>query len=105
MRKHVSKRSPLFKVNPIAEERVIKVGGRLHHAPLDNSEKNPLILPNKSHISTLEKKSHLSILLNHWTCFVPRLIMVVERLALTLNYSIKINIMENLIRISYIVRV
>ena len=31
--------------------------------------------------------------------------MVVERLALTLNYSIKINIMENLIRISYIVRV
>ena len=29
--------------------------------------------------------------------------MVVVRLALTLNYSIKINIMENLIRISYIV--
>ena len=29
--------------------------------------------------------------------------MVVECLALTLNYSIKINIMENLIRISYIV--
>ena len=29
--------------------------------------------------------------------------MVVERLALTLNYSIKTNIMENLIRISYIV--
>ena len=29
--------------------------------------------------------------------------MVVEHLALTLNYSIKINIMETLIRISYIV--
>ena len=29
--------------------------------------------------------------------------MVVEHLALTLNYSIKINIMENLIRISDIV--
>ena len=29
--------------------------------------------------------------------------MVVERLALTLNYSIKISIMENLIIMSYIV--
>ena len=29
--------------------------------------------------------------------------MVVEHLPLKLNYSIKINIMENLIRISYIV--
>ena len=42
------------------------------------------------------------ILLNHWTCFIPRLIMVVERLVFN-TYSIKIIITENLIRMSYTV--
>ena len=47
------KTSSLAKLNPILEDGVIRVGGRLKHAELNSDEKNPLILPGNHHVSTL----------------------------------------------------
>ena len=44
-KKDVPKNSSLTKLNPVLEERFIRVGGRLKHAQLDRDEKNPIILP------------------------------------------------------------
>ncbi|XP_038062985.1 uncharacterized protein LOC119733659 [Patiria miniata] len=49
----VSTSSSLSKLNPTLEDGFIKVGGRLKHAQLDNSEKNPILLPGRNHVSTL----------------------------------------------------
>lgn len=50
----VSQNSPLFSLSPVLdEEELIRVGGRLTHAPVDRHEKNPIILPGRHHISTL----------------------------------------------------
>lgn len=50
----VSKRTPLWKLNPIIDqEGLLRIGGRLSSADLPNDEKHPYILPKKHHISTL----------------------------------------------------
>nr|XP_054607369.1 uncharacterized protein LOC129167170 [Nothobranchius furzeri] len=49
----VSKKSTLYKLNPILKEGLICIGGRLKHADLSAAETNPIILPKNSHISLL----------------------------------------------------
>ena len=50
--------SPLFRLSPVVEEGLMRIGGRLTHAPLEHAEKNPLVLPKHSHISTLLVSHH-----------------------------------------------
>lgn len=54
--KHVeiSQNSPLIKLNPVlGEDGLIRVGGRLTHAPVVSDERYPIVLPGRHHISTL----------------------------------------------------
>ncbi len=45
--------SPLFCLNPILKEGILRVGGRLKHASLSEEFRHPLILPKASHITQL----------------------------------------------------
>lgn len=57
--KVIPKSSPLRKLNPILDDnRLLRIGGRLQHAPLEIEEKHPLITPGRSHVATL--------LINHY---------------------------------------
>ncbi|XP_061742416.1 uncharacterized protein LOC133542373 [Nerophis ophidion] len=56
--KPVSRNSPLLKLNPTLEDGLICVGGRLKCSELTLLEKNPVILPKKSHISVLLTHHH-----------------------------------------------
>ena len=49
----VKKCSSIYKCNPILKDGIIRVGGRLRHAPLENEMKHPVILPKKHHIVKL----------------------------------------------------
>ena len=49
----VAKSSPLRSLDPFIENGILRVGGRLRHANLDNAIKHPVILPRKSHITSL----------------------------------------------------
>lgn len=49
----LSRNSALCKLKPILREDPICVGGRFEHGDLSAAEKNPIILPKKSHISLL----------------------------------------------------
>ncbi|KAI7813336.1 hypothetical protein IRJ41_016654 [Triplophysa rosa] len=50
----VSQNSPLFSLSPVLDkDRLIRVGGRLTHAPVVSDEKNPIIVPGRHYISTL----------------------------------------------------
>lgn len=49
----VPNNSTLLKLNPILKDNLICVGGRLKHAQINATEKNPIILPKNSHISLL----------------------------------------------------
>lgn len=51
--KSIAKQSPLQKLSPVLDNGIISVGGRLKHSELENSEKNPIILPKDSHVSVL----------------------------------------------------
>ncbi|XP_057688053.1 uncharacterized protein LOC130913445 [Corythoichthys intestinalis] len=49
----VPKNSALQKLNPTLKDGLICVGGRLKHANINTTEKHPIILPKKSHVSLL----------------------------------------------------
>ncbi|KAJ8369941.1 hypothetical protein SKAU_G00099690 [Synaphobranchus kaupii] len=49
----IPKSSSLIKLSPVVDEDIIRISGRLKHAELDSGEKNPIILPRQSHVSTL----------------------------------------------------
>lgn len=50
----IPKNSPLRKLNPIFDDHhLLRIGGRLQHAPLDIEERHPLIIPGRNHIATL----------------------------------------------------
>lgn len=51
--KVVNKDSPLKMLSPTLENDVICVGGRRNHSHLKPAEKNPVILPKRSHFSLL----------------------------------------------------
>ena len=49
----VRKGSSLYKFHPVLENDLIRVGGRLHHAPIENDAKHSIILPRKHHVVDL----------------------------------------------------
>lgn len=49
---------PLVKLNRVIQDGVLKVGGRLTHAPLDQAERSPLILGKQSHVTKLLVQQH-----------------------------------------------
>lgn len=51
--KEISRNSPLRKLAPVLENGLLRIGGRLEHAPLDAMEKHPLIIPGRSHVASL----------------------------------------------------
>lgn len=59
--KRVNNKSSLFKLNPFLDQGLIKVGGRLTHSDLCDSQKHPIILPKGHHITKLIIRStHIS---------------------------------------------
>jgi hypothetical protein len=59
---NVLARSKLATLNPILMDGVIRVGGRLKHAPISYEAKHPMILPNNDHVSTLIIRHYHEIL-------------------------------------------
>ncbi|XP_077262598.1 uncharacterized protein LOC143897666 [Temnothorax americanus] len=52
-------RSSLAKLNPLRDEQgILRVGGRLRHAPLAPDAKHPMILPSESHFTRLVIDAH-----------------------------------------------
>ncbi|KAK3752434.1 hypothetical protein QZH41_003515 [Actinostola sp. cb2023] len=49
----VQKGSNIYKLNPILMDGLIRVGGRLHRAPIDDETRHPIVLPKKHHIVEL----------------------------------------------------
>ena len=49
----IKKCSSLYKLDPIIEDNLVRVGGRLHNAPIENDAKHPAILPKKHHVVNL----------------------------------------------------
>ncbi|KAJ8364972.1 hypothetical protein SKAU_G00138030 [Synaphobranchus kaupii] len=54
----IPKTSPLWKLNPVFNDGLIRIGGRLTHAELTLQEKSPVVLPRQSHITTLLVRHH-----------------------------------------------
>ena len=49
----VKKCSSIYKLDPVLQDGLIRVGGRLQHAQIDNDAKHPVILPRKHHVVKL----------------------------------------------------
>ena len=49
----VKKNSSIYKLDPVLENGLLRVGGRLEHAPIENDAKHPIILPKKHHVTKL----------------------------------------------------
>ena len=58
---------PLCKLNPILDDGLLRVGGRLQHAPIDVNAKHPYILPNKHHLTDLIVRNY-HLKLGHSGC-------------------------------------
>ena len=43
----------MSKLNPIVVDGIVRVGGRLQNAPLDDEMKHPIILPSEHHVTKL----------------------------------------------------
>lgn len=52
-KKAVKKSSSIHKLDPVLENGLIRVGGRLHHAPIKSDAKHPVILPRNHHVVNL----------------------------------------------------
>ncbi|KAK3728195.1 hypothetical protein QZH41_004910 [Actinostola sp. cb2023] len=49
----VQKGSNIYKLDPILTDGLLRVGGRLHRAPIDDETRHPIVLPKKHHIVEL----------------------------------------------------
>ena len=49
--------SSLYRLNPILEEGILRVCGRLENAPIDQDAKHPIILPNKHDLTTYNHRT------------------------------------------------
>ena len=58
--KQVSTRSALARLSPLLHNNgVLRVGGRLHYAPLSYSERHPIILPGRCYfVKLLVEEAH-----------------------------------------------
>ncbi len=45
--------SPIVKLDPVVQDGILRVGGRLHQSALPSDVKHPMILPKDHHVSTL----------------------------------------------------
>ena len=52
------KSSSMYKLHPVLENGLIRVGGRLHQTPIESDAKHPVILPRKHHIVKLIIEYH-----------------------------------------------
>ena len=52
-RNNLKKNSSNFKLDPVLENRPLRVGGRLEHAQIENDAKYPIILPKEHHVAKL----------------------------------------------------
>jgi hypothetical protein len=52
-RRNQGKSSPIYKLSPRLINGLLRVGGRLNHAPLETDVKHPIILPKHHHIAKL----------------------------------------------------
>ncbi|XP_022801248.1 uncharacterized protein LOC111338948 [Stylophora pistillata] len=52
-RNNLKKNSTIYKLDPVLENGLLRVGGRLEHAPIENDAKHPIILPKKHHVTKL----------------------------------------------------
>ena len=52
-RNNLKKNSSIYKLNPVLENGLLRVGGRLEHAQIENDAKHPIILPKKHYIARL----------------------------------------------------
>ena len=49
----LTSKNPLLSLNPLIQNHLLRVGGRLSHSLLEEDAKHPLILPAKCHFTTL----------------------------------------------------
>ena len=49
----VKKCSSIYKLDPVLQDGLVRVGGRLQHAQIDNDAKHPVILPRKHYVVKL----------------------------------------------------
>ena len=49
----VRKNSSIYRLDPFVDEGILRVGGRLNQADIPAESKHPMILPRKSHVTTL----------------------------------------------------
>ena len=49
----LKKNSSIYKLDPVLENGLLRVGGRLEHAPIENDAKHPIILPKRHHVTKL----------------------------------------------------
>ena len=52
-RNNLKKNSSIYKLDPVLESGLLRVGGRLEHAPIENDAKHPIILPKRHHVTKL----------------------------------------------------
>ncbi len=50
---NVKKTSSIFKLDPVVIDDLLRVGGRIKHAPIDERNKHQIILPKDHHVSKL----------------------------------------------------
>ncbi|XP_013384334.1 uncharacterized protein LOC106154518 [Lingula anatina] len=76
--------SPLRKLNPFQQDGVLRVGGRLQQADLDESRRHPMILPSYHHVTDLvvrhyhEKEGHIGA--NHVLSVIRQQFWIVQGL-------------------------
>ena len=51
--KRISRKSTIYRLDPVLEDGVLRVGGRLRRASMPEETKRPMILPKDLHVSTL----------------------------------------------------
>ena len=52
-RPRMTKSSALYRLDPFSDKGILRVGGRLNNADITEDSKHPIILPRKSHVTTL----------------------------------------------------
>ena len=52
-RETANRNSSIYKLDPVLENGLLRVGGRLEHAPIENDAKHPIILPKRHHVTKL----------------------------------------------------
>ena len=49
-RNNLKKKCSIYKLDPVLDNGLLRVGGRLEHASIENDAKHPIILPKRHHV-------------------------------------------------------